>query len=104
MMQILRGIVRWIFARDVIDEVALLAKSERSRSYVTEERVKRQWQDPQKQSDMNFRQALILDESESICFFTFTGCKYGLQTRFCRAPVAVKIKLPVVIEILESFH
>ena len=58
MMQILRGIVRWIFARDVIDEVALLAKSERSRSYVTEERVKRQWQDPQKQSDMNFRQAL----------------------------------------------
>ena len=58
MMQILRGIVRWIFARDVIDEVALLAKSERSRNYVTEERVKRQWQDPQKQSDMNFRQAL----------------------------------------------
>ncbi|OKY85881.1 MAG: hypothetical protein BHV69_04190 [Bacteroidales bacterium 52_46] len=36
----------------------LLAKSERSRSYVTEERVKRQWQDPQKQSDINFRQAL----------------------------------------------
>ena len=58
MMQILRRIVRWIFACDVIDEVALLAKSERSRNYVTEERVKRQWQDPQKQSDMNFRQAL----------------------------------------------
>ena len=58
MMQILRGIVRWIFACDVIDEVALLAKSERSRSYVTEERAKRHWQDPQKQSNMNFRQAL----------------------------------------------
>ena len=41
MMQILRGIVRWIFACNVIDEVALLAKSERSRSYVTEERAKR---------------------------------------------------------------
>ena len=46
------------FACDVIDEVALLAKSERSRSYVTEERAKRHWQDPQKQSNMNFRQAL----------------------------------------------
>ncbi len=41
MMQILRGIVRWIFTCDVIDEVALLAKSERSRSYVTEEQTKR---------------------------------------------------------------
>ncbi len=41
MMQILKGIVRWIFACDVIDEVALLAKNERSRSYVTEERAKR---------------------------------------------------------------
>ena len=40
MMQILRRIVRWIFACDVIDEVALLAKSERSRSYVTEEQQK----------------------------------------------------------------
>ena len=58
MMQILRGIVRWIFACDVIDEVALLAKSERSRSYVTEERAKRHWQGLQKQSDMNFVQAL----------------------------------------------
>ena len=32
---------------------------ERSRSYVTEERAKSHWQDLQKQSNMNFRQALM---------------------------------------------
>ena len=57
-MQILRGIVRWIFVCDVIDEVALPAKSEHSSSYATEERAKIRWQDPQKQSNMNFRQSL----------------------------------------------
>ena len=79
MMQILRGIVRWIFACDVIDEVALLAKSERSRSYVTEERAKRHWQDPQKQSNMNFRQALsfaqlfLLEIEDGFLAFNFVA-------------------------------
>ncbi len=53
MIQILRENVRSIFVCYVIDEVALLAKNESSRCYVTEEPTKRHWQTPQKQSDLN---------------------------------------------------
>ena len=42
-----------------MSDIFLFAMKERSRSYVTEESTKRDWQTPQKQSDMNLNSFLF---------------------------------------------
>ena len=54
---------------------------ERSRSYVTEKKKKRNRQDSQKQSDMNFKQFLrittkILDNEKAIFNYCYDFCNY----------------------------